>query len=131
MTVESKVARRVDRHLLLAIITGQSPVRTGLTKVAISESLTGIQKEHSTLAEKPKPLGYMTGQFEKNHLDDRDEYLPENQGFDDFLGISTTSMLRKNPRHFTMLRMRDIAGYFPQGASLIPTPMDESKTAGH
>ncbi len=69
-----------------AFITGQIPVRTGLTKVGIPGSPLGIQKEDPTLAELLKPHGYMTGQFGKNHLGDRDEYLPTNHGFDEFFG---------------------------------------------
>ncbi|MEG1038923.1 MAG: arylsulfatase [Pseudomonas sp.] len=69
-----------------AFITGQHPVRTGLTKVGIPGSPVGIQKADPTLAELLKPLGYMTGQFGKNHLGDRDEFLPTNHGFDEFFG---------------------------------------------
>ncbi|MEM8767874.1 MAG: arylsulfatase [Pseudomonadota bacterium] len=69
-----------------AFITGQHPVRTGLTKVGIPGSELGIQPEDPTLAELLKPLGYATGQFGKNHLGDRDEFLPTNHGFDEFLG---------------------------------------------
>ncbi len=69
-----------------AFITGQLPVRTGLTKVGIPGSPLGLQKEDPTLAEMLKPLGYATGQFGKNHLGDRDEYLPTNHGFDEFFG---------------------------------------------
>jgi arylsulfatase len=69
-----------------AFITGQHPVRTGLTKVGIPGSDLGLQPEDPTLAELLKPLGYATGQFGKNHLGDRDEFLPTNHGFDEFLG---------------------------------------------
>ncbi|MBU3069002.1 arylsulfatase [Aestuariicella sp. G3-2] len=69
-----------------AFITGQIPVRTGLTKVGTPGADTGIQKEDPTLAEMLKPLGYATGQFGKNHLGDRNEFLPTNHGFDEFLG---------------------------------------------
>lgn len=69
-----------------AFITGQIPVRTGLTKVGIPGSPLGIQKEDPTLAELLKPLGYTTGQFGKNHLGDRDEFLPTQHGFDEFFG---------------------------------------------
>ena len=69
-----------------AFITGQHPVRTGLTKVGIPGSDLGIQPEDPTLAELLKPLGYATGQFGKNHLGDRDEFLPTNHGFDEFFG---------------------------------------------
>lgn len=69
-----------------ALITGQSPFRTGLTKVGVPGSPVGIQKEDPTLAELLKPLGYVSGQFGKNHLGDRDEFLPTNHGFDEFFG---------------------------------------------
>ncbi len=69
-----------------AFITGQHPVRTGLTKVGIPGSDLGLQPEDPTLAEMLKPLGYTTGQFGKNHLGDKDEFLPTNHGFDEFFG---------------------------------------------
>jgi arylsulfatase len=69
-----------------AFITGQNPVRTGLTKVGMPGAKVGIQKEDPTIAELLKPLGYATGQFGKNHLGDRDEYLPTMHGFDEFFG---------------------------------------------
>ncbi len=69
-----------------AFITGQHPIRTGLTKVGVPGAAIGIQPEDPTLAELLKPLGYATGQFGKNHLGDRDEFLPTNHGFDEFFG---------------------------------------------
>ncbi len=69
-----------------AFITGQSPIRTGLTKVGLSGAPEGLQKEDVTIAELLKPLGYATGQFGKNHLGDRNEFLPTVHGFDEFLG---------------------------------------------
>lgn len=69
-----------------AFITGQCPFRTGLTKVGLPGSSVGLQKEDPTIAEFLKPLGYMTGQFGKNHLGDKDEFLPTNHGFDEFFG---------------------------------------------
>lgn len=69
-----------------SFITGQSPVRTGLTKVGFPGSPIGIQKEDPTLAELLKPHGYATAQFGKNHLGDRNEYLPTLHGFDEFYG---------------------------------------------
>jgi arylsulfatase len=69
-----------------AFITGQNPVRTGLTKVGMPGAKVGLQKEDPTIAELLKPLGYATGQFGKNHLGDRDEYLPTMHGFDEFFG---------------------------------------------
>ena len=69
-----------------AFITGQHPVRTGLTKVGIPGSDLGLQPEDATLAELLKPHGYTSGQFGKNHLGDKDEFLPTNHGFDEFFG---------------------------------------------
>ncbi len=69
-----------------AFITGQSPIRTGLTKVGFPGASIGLQKEDPTLAEMLKPLGYATGQFGKNHLGDRNEFLPTVHGFDEFFG---------------------------------------------
>ena len=69
-----------------AFITGQMPVRTGMTKVGLPGSDLGLRKEDPTLAELLKPLGYATGQFGKNHLGDKDEFLPTAHGFDEFFG---------------------------------------------
>jgi arylsulfatase len=69
-----------------AFICGQNPIRTGLTKVGMPGATVGLQKEDPTIAELLKPLGYATGQFGKNHLGDRDEYLPTMHGFDEFFG---------------------------------------------
>jgi arylsulfatase len=69
-----------------AFITGQSPFRTGLLKVGLPGAKEGLYKEDPTIAEMLKPMGYMTGQFGKNHLGDLDEHLPSNHGFDEFFG---------------------------------------------
>lgn len=69
-----------------SFITGQATLRTGLSKVGVPGATVGLQKEDATIAELLKPLGYATGQFGKNHLGDRDEYLPTNHGFDEFFG---------------------------------------------
>src|SRR6266446_8468111 len=69
-----------------AFITGQSPFRTGMLKVGLPGAKEGLQKEDVTLAELLKAQGYMTGQFGKNHLGDRDEHLPTAHGFDEFMG---------------------------------------------
>ncbi len=69
-----------------AFVTGQSPIRTGLTKVGMPGAKLGLQPEDPTIAELLKPLGYATGQFGKNHLGDRDEFLPTAHGFDEFFG---------------------------------------------
>jgi arylsulfatase A-like enzyme len=69
-----------------AFITGQSPIRTGLTKVGLPGAKLGLQPEDPTIAEMLKPQGYVCGQFGKNHLGDRDEFLPTAHGFDEFFG---------------------------------------------
>ena len=69
-----------------AFITGQSPIRTGLTKVGLPGAPEGMKAEDPTIATLLKPLGYATGQFGKNHLGDRDEMLPTVHGFDEFFG---------------------------------------------
>src|SRR5271170_1553950 len=69
-----------------SFITGQSGYRTGLTKVGIPAATVGLQKEDPTIAELLKPLGYATGQFGKNHLGDRNDFLPTVHGFDEFYG---------------------------------------------
>jgi arylsulfatase len=69
-----------------AFITGQSPIRTGLTKVGLPGADLGIRPEDPLIAELLKPLGYTTGQFGKNHLGDRNEFLPTVHGFDEFFG---------------------------------------------
>ena len=69
-----------------AFITGQMPVRTGMTTIGIPGSTLGLQKEDPTLAEVLKTQGYATAQFGKNHLGDRNEFLPTNHGFDEFMG---------------------------------------------
>lgn len=69
-----------------SFITGQSVFRTGLSKVGMPGADLGLQKEDPTIAEILKPMGYVTGQFGKNHLGDKDEHLPSNHGFDEFYG---------------------------------------------
>jgi arylsulfatase len=69
-----------------SFITGQSGLRTGLTKVGLPGADLGLQKEDPTIAELLKAQGYATGQFGKNHLGDKDEYLPTAHGFDEFYG---------------------------------------------
>ncbi len=69
-----------------AFLTGQSVFRTGLSKVGIPGASLGLSAEDPTIAELLKPLGYATGQFGKNHLGDKDEFLPTMHGFDEFFG---------------------------------------------
>ena len=69
-----------------SFITGQSVFRTGLSKVGMPGAKEGMQIEDPTIAGLLKAQGYVTGQFGKNHLGDRDEMLPTNHGFDEFFG---------------------------------------------
>ncbi len=69
-----------------AFITGQSVFRTGLSKVGLPGANQGMQEEDPTIAGLLKAQGYVTGQFGKNHLGDKDEMLPTNHGFDEFFG---------------------------------------------
>jgi arylsulfatase len=82
-----------------AFITGQSPMRTGLTKVGLPGAAEGMKDEDPTIAELLKSLGYMTGQFGKNHLGDRDEMLPTNHGFDEFFGNLYHLNAEQEPEH--------------------------------
>ena len=69
-----------------AFITGQSPIRTGLTKVGLPGADIGLSRRTRPSPSCSKPLGYATGQFGKNHLGDKDEFLPTAHGFDEFFG---------------------------------------------
>ena len=69
-----------------AFMTGQNPIRTGLTKVGMPGADVGLRAEDPTIASLLKPLGYATGQFGKNHFGDKDEFLPTMHGFDEFFG---------------------------------------------
>jgi len=69
-----------------SFITGQTGLRTGMTKVGLPGADLGLQKQDPTIAEMLKTEGYATGQFGKNHLGDKDEFLPTNHGFDEFFG---------------------------------------------
>jgi len=82
-----------------AFITGQSPIRTGLTKVGLPSAPEGMKKEDPTIATLLKSKGYMTGQFGKNHLGDRDEMLPTNHGFDEFFGNLYHLNAEEEPEH--------------------------------
>ena len=82
-----------------AFITGQSPIRTGLTKVGLPGAPEGMKKEDPTIATLLKAQGYVTGQFGKNHLGDRDEMLPSNHGFDEFFGNLYHLNAEEEPEH--------------------------------
>jgi len=82
-----------------AFITGQSVFRTGLSKVGLPGAELGLRKEDPTIAEMLKTEGYATGQFGKNHLGDRDEHLPTQHGFDEFLGNLYHLNAEEEPEH--------------------------------
>ncbi len=82
-----------------AFLTGQMPVRTGMSKVGVPGADLGLQPEDPTLAELLKTLGYATGQFGKNHLGDKDEFLPTNHGFDEFYGNLYHLQAEEAPEH--------------------------------
>ncbi len=82
-----------------AFITGQNPLRTGLTKVGMPGADLGLSSEDPTIAELLKPMGYMTGQFGKNHFGDKDEFLPTNHGFDEFYGNLYHLNAEEEPEH--------------------------------
>ncbi|MFM8809388.1 MAG: arylsulfatase, partial [Chthoniobacterales bacterium] len=82
-----------------AFITGQSPIRTGLTKVGLPGAPEGMKKEDPTVATLLKAQGYVTGQFGKNHLGDRDDMIPTEHGFDEFFGNLYHLNAEEEPEH--------------------------------
>jgi arylsulfatase A-like enzyme len=82
-----------------AFTTGQSPIRTGLTKVGLPGTPEGMRVEDPTVATVLRAQGYATGQFGKNHLGDRDEMLPTNHGFDEFFGNLYHLNAEEEPEH--------------------------------
>lgn len=65
----------------------------------------GLKAEDATIAEMLKPMGYMTGQFGKNHLGDKDEHLPTNHGFDEFFGNLYHLNAEEEPRTSITLKI--------------------------
>jgi arylsulfatase len=82
-----------------AFITGQSCFRTGLLKVGLPGAKEGLSPLDPTLADLLKPQGYVSGQFGKNHLGDRNEHLPMVHGFDEFLGNLYHLNAEEEPEH--------------------------------
>src|SRR5688572_30690081 len=80
-------------------ITGQTGFRTGMLKVGLPGAKEGLQKEDVTIAELLRAQGYVTGQFGKNHLGDRDEHLPTAHGFDEFFGSLYHLNAEEEPEH--------------------------------
>jgi arylsulfatase len=81
-------------------ITGQCSLRTGLSKVGLPGAPVGLQARDVTSAQILKSMGYATGQFGKNHLGDRDEFLPTNHGFDEFFGNLYHLNAEEEPENF-------------------------------
>jgi len=82
-----------------AFITGQLPIRTGMTTVGQAGAKLGLPAEACTLATVLKSLGYATGQFGKNHLGDQNEFLPTVHGFDEFFGYLYHLDAMEDPAH--------------------------------
>src|SRR5678815_4272683 len=80
-------------------ITGELPIRTGMTTVGQAGAPTGLPAEASTIATALKAQGYATGQFGKNHLGDRNEFLPTVHGFDEFFGYLYHLDAMEDPAH--------------------------------
>ncbi len=116
-----------------AFITGQSPMRTGLLKVGLPGAKEGLSDKDPTLAELLKPLGYATGQFGKNHLGDRNEFLPTVHGFDVFYGNLYHLNAEDEPEHPEYPKNLEFKMRFgPRGvlrcvATLTETPGEEPR----
>jgi arylsulfatase A-like enzyme len=82
-----------------AFITGQLPIRTGMTTVGQAGASIGLPAEAVTIATALKPMGYATGQFGKNHLGDKNEFLPTVHGFDEFFGYLYHLDAMEDPFH--------------------------------
>jgi len=112
-----------------AFITGQSPIRTGLTKVGLPGAPEGMKKEDPTIATLLKAQGYMTGQFGKNHLGDRDDMLPTQHGMDEFYGNLDHLNAEEEPENADYPQDPEFKKRFgPWGVSSIPPPMARSRT---
>lgn len=102
-----------------AFITGQMPIRTGMTTIGIPGSTRGIQKSDPTLAEVLKGQGYATAQFGKNHLGDRNEFLPTVHGFDEWFGNLYHLNAEEEPEELDYPGQRNpgyVEKYGPRGA---------------
>jgi arylsulfatase A-like enzyme len=80
-------------------ITGELPIRTGMTTVGQAGAPTGLPAEAVTIATVLKSMGYATGQFGKNHLGDKNEFLPTVHGFDEFFGYLYHLDAMEDPAH--------------------------------
>ena len=93
-----------------AFITGQSPIRTGLLKVGLPGAPEGLSEKDPTIADLLKPQGYATGQFGKNHLGDRNEFLPTVHGFDEFFGNLYHLNAEEEPENIDYPKDPDLQG---------------------
>lgn len=92
-------------------ITGELPIRTGLTTVGQAGSLIGIPAQALTIATTLKSMGYVTGQFGKNHLGDLNEFLPTVHGFDEFFGYLYHLDAMEDPSHRNYPQdLKDVVG---------------------
>jgi len=99
-----------------AFITGQHPFRTGLLKVGMPGAKQGLQAKDPTIAELLKPYGYTAAQTGKNHLGDRNEYLPTVHGFDEFFGNLYHLNAEEEPEDPDYPKSADFANRFgPRG----------------
>ncbi|MFZ4894754.1 arylsulfatase [Plantibacter sp. Mn2098] len=94
-----------------SFITGQSVFRTGLSKVGIAGADLGLRAEDPTIAELLKPHGYATGQFGKNHLGDKNEFLPTVHGFDEFFGNLYHLNAEEEPEAANWPSVEDFPGF--------------------
>jgi arylsulfatase A-like enzyme len=100
-----------------SFIIGQSVFHTGLSKVGVPASPIGLSASDPTTAEMLKPLGYATGQFGKNHVDDRNEFLPTVHGFDEFYGnLYHVSPERRGDPRGLALRINLTVGFLLRGS---------------
>src|SRR5262245_4619463 len=94
-----------------AFITGQSVYRTGLSEDGLPGVKSGLLDQTVTIAELLKNQGYVTGQFGKNHLGDRNEYLPTVHGFDEFFGNLYHLNAEEEPEHPDFPSEEEFPGY--------------------
>lgn len=113
-----------------SFITGQMPFRTGMSKVGMPGAPQGLQKEDPTIASILKQLGYATGQFGKNHLGDRNEFLPTAHGFDEFFGNLYHLNAEEEPENPDYPKVLSTVNSSVRAASLKPARMARLKIPG-
>jgi arylsulfatase len=89
----------LQKIALAAFITGELPIRTGMTTVGQAGAKLGLPAEAATIATVLKSMGYATGQFGKKHLGDLNEFLPTVHGFDEFFGYFYHLDAMEDPAH--------------------------------